>query len=452
MFTHIKIVTFHFDLRLFDGARDERHVNHHLFVLPHFFEQIFIAHAFHDFVFERNIKTRRAGVALPPCAPAQLIVNAARFVAFRADDVQAAELNHLRLFGVGLSLRAFERVLPLRRLDGFAQVNAFFTQFFARDAFRVAAEQNVHAAPRHICRHRDRAEFARLRDNARFAFVILGVEDFVLDAFAAQHFRQHFGMFDRSCADQHGTTLRVHFFDFVHDRFVFGLFVFVNNVRIVRAYHRAIGRNDDNFQAVNFAKFFFFGFRRAGHAREFVVHAKIILERNRGERQRFALHLDVFFGFDGLMQTFGITTPEHEAAREFVHNDHFAIAHDVIFIEFKERVRFERIVKVRSEFEIIGVVNGFIGGDAERALYFFNARFGGRHDAQLEVNGVILVLYQARHDGSKALIFARRFFGRSRNNQRRARFVNQDIVHFVHDGVMQFALYHLRQIHHHVVA
>ena len=45
----------------------------------------------HQIVFERNEKVRRTGIALARATAAQLAVDAARFVALGADDVQAAQ-------------------------------------------------------------------------------------------------------------------------------------------------------------------------------------------------------------------------------------------------------------------------------------------------------------------------------------------------------------------------
>ena len=114
-----------------------------------------------------------------------------------------------------------------------------------------------------------------------------------LTPFAVQLFRQHFGIFDRGSADKDGTTRVVHFFDFVHDRFVFRFFVLVNDVRIILADHRAVRGNDNHIEIVNFAEFFFFGFCRTGHARQLVIHAEIVLERDGREGERFTLDLDV---------------------------------------------------------------------------------------------------------------------------------------------------------------
>ena len=58
----------------------------------------------HQVVFERQVEARRARVALAAGAAAQLVVDAPRFVALGAEDVQAAEPDDLVVLGVGLLL------------------------------------------------------------------------------------------------------------------------------------------------------------------------------------------------------------------------------------------------------------------------------------------------------------------------------------------------------------
>src|SRR5208282_6332695 len=67
----------------------------------------------HQVVFERKIEARRAGIALAAGASAQLIINAARFVAFGAEDVQPAGLDHFLMFLVRVVLVAREDLVPL---------------------------------------------------------------------------------------------------------------------------------------------------------------------------------------------------------------------------------------------------------------------------------------------------------------------------------------------------
>ena len=44
----------------------------------------------HQIVFKRDVEARRSGIALASRTAAKLIVDASRFMAFGADDVQAA--------------------------------------------------------------------------------------------------------------------------------------------------------------------------------------------------------------------------------------------------------------------------------------------------------------------------------------------------------------------------
>ena len=58
----------------------------------------------HQVVFERQVEARRARVALAAGAAAQLVVDAPRFVALGADDVQAAEVDDFLVLFLALAL------------------------------------------------------------------------------------------------------------------------------------------------------------------------------------------------------------------------------------------------------------------------------------------------------------------------------------------------------------
>ena len=70
----------------------------------------------------------------------------------------------------------------------------------------------------------------------------------------------------------------------------------------------------------------------------------------------------------------------------------------------------------------------------------------------LFIQRVINIEDQLRNDFVDAVIFVRGFFRRPGNNQRRARFVNQNRVHFVHNREVMPALHAILQIVLHVVA
>jgi hypothetical protein len=159
----------------------------------------------HQVVFEGEIEARRTGVALAAGASAQLVVDAPRLVALGRDDVQPAERNDLIVFRVGLSLVLREdplvllprdaiEVVEMKKVDELRVVDEFFLslrqpldylvgqRLLARHEFRVAAEQDVRAAARHVRRDRDGGLPAGLRDDLGFLRVVLRVQDDVLDA------------------------------------------------------------------------------------------------------------------------------------------------------------------------------------------------------------------------------------------------------------------------------
>ena len=74
-------------------------------------------------------------------------------------------------------------------------------------------------------------------------------------------------------------------------------------VIMIHPRHIPVGWNRHDLKPINFGKFASFGHRGAGHAGQLVIHPKIILEGHRRQGLVFSLNIDIFFGFDGLMQT-----------------------------------------------------------------------------------------------------------------------------------------------------
>src|SRR5207245_840808 len=78
----------------------------------------------HQIVLEREKKARGAGIALAAGASSQLIINAPRLMAFRAEDVQAAERDHFVVLRFALLGKLLVDRLPLvgRHLEDFPLV------------------------------------------------------------------------------------------------------------------------------------------------------------------------------------------------------------------------------------------------------------------------------------------------------------------------------------------
>src|SRR5581483_8691509 len=269
MLADIEVVRLDLALRLLDHARDHA-----------VFERLVLLHAeelhpardpvgredAHEAVFEREIETARARVALASRTAAQLVVDAPRFVALRADDVQAAGGEH---FVVAL--------LPLG-LDAFALGVLGLGRQGRELGFERTAQHDVGTAAGHVRGDRHGARAARLGDDVRLALVLLRVEHLVRDFFLLQQFGQKLGGLDRGGADQHGLTAAVAIPDVLDDRFELVLLLEEDDVLVVLADHRLVGRDHDDFEAVDLLELVGFGVGRAGHARKLAVHAEIVLE------------------------------------------------------------------------------------------------------------------------------------------------------------------------------
>ena len=167
-----------------------------------------------------------------PARPAELVVDAPRFVPLGAGDVQAAERDDLVVLGIGLFFEPRIELIPTlpghavelaqmmemvelliaeeRPLVGRQKLGDLLpeTSVFGHE-LGISAEQNVGAAAGHVGGNRHRALAARLRDDKRLALVILGVQHFMPDAHPLEHARELFGFLDRDRAHQHGLALLV---------------------------------------------------------------------------------------------------------------------------------------------------------------------------------------------------------------------------------------------------
>ena len=118
-------------------------------------------------------------------ATAQLVINASRFVSLRADNAEpASSENDVTIGGAG--------ELCLRECGGvglcvnFSRVEALDAQRFGGEACGISAKHDVRSATSHVGCNCHRTRASRLRDNRRFTFVLLRVQDVVFHPFALQ--------------------------------------------------------------------------------------------------------------------------------------------------------------------------------------------------------------------------------------------------------------------------
>ncbi len=245
-----------------------------------------------------------ARVALAPRAASQLVVDAPRLVALRADDIEPAEVEHLLVVGLPLVARLLHAPLELGlELIG-SFLEAFGDQLRAELVLLVAAEDDVDTAAGHVRRDRDGALTARLRDDLRLALVLLRVEDVVLDAAARQELREKLGGLDGDRADEHRLPRLVALGDVVEGGVEFRLHGAVDEVVAVLPRHRHVGGDLRDVEPVDLGELLLLGLCRTGHPGELVVEPEVVLERDRRHRDVLLLDGHVLLRLDGLVKAF----------------------------------------------------------------------------------------------------------------------------------------------------
>ena len=422
-----------------------------------------------------------------------------------AEDVQPAEGDDLFVFLVGLRLEVLEDPLIGRLRDAVERVEVIeVDELFVLDealfALRqtlgnllgerllpghelgVAAEQNVGPSAGHVGGDGHRPLTAGLGHELGFLGVVLRVEDHVfvgaaagrraaLQPAAIEHGRDSLGLLDRHRADEHRPSLGVLLDNLGHDRVPLFLLGAEDEVGVLDPPERTIRRDDDDIELVDLRELFGLGVGRAGHTRQLAVFAEIVLEGDGRERLVLALDLDLFLGLDRLVQPVAPAPAGHQAAGELVHDDDFAVLDHVVDVALEQRVRAQRLVGVMEQRHVRRIVQAArLQPVRQHLLGFRHAAFGQRDRLVLLVDDVVagglerLALLglgvsagdraglEAGNDPVDLVVEVGRFLGGSRDDQRRARLVDQNTVDFVHNREAMPALHVVRELELHVVA
>ena len=112
----------------------------------------------------------------------------------------------------------------------------------------------------------------------------------------------------------------------------------------VVADHRLVRRDDRDLEPVDLVELGLLRLGRAGHAGQLLVHAEVVLDGDRRERLRLALHLNAFLRLDRLVQSLRPAAARHRAAGELVDDQDLAFLHDVVHVLLVQRVRAQQLV------------------------------------------------------------------------------------------------------------
>ncbi len=247
-------------------------------------------------------------------------------------------------------------------------------------------------------------------------------------------------VFVRDRADQLGMVFQfddvvfVQGLDFLGDGVVLFALATENDVGMIESPERFVRRHRDDVELVDLPELGRFGHGGAGHAADLVIKLEEVLQRDRGQRLVFFLDPHPFFGLDRLVQAVAPVAPRHQAAREVVDDDDLAVHRDVVHVALVKVVGLQRVVDQVRPFHVAGGVKAL---DARQPL-------GLAHALIREMDRPLFLLHlemdvglELPSDLVRPGITADVVVGGSGDNERRAGFVDQDVVDFVDNRVMQ---------------
>ena len=437
----------------------------------------------HEFVLQRHIEPGAARVSLSARPAPQLVVDAAALVALGADDVKAAQGHHLlvllvrlRLEGVVVFLILFPGVQDIFVL-GLGVTRGLLDEIvlqpvphegLAGQKVRVAAQQDVRAAAGHVGGDGDGVELAGLGHDLGLLGVELGVQHLMGDARPGELVRKVFALLHADGAHQQGPAGLVDLRDLVdHGPELPGLGG-VDHVRHILADAGLVGGDLHHVQPVDGGELVLLGLGRAGHARQLVEHAEIVLEGDGGQRLVLPLHLHAFLGLQCLVQTLVVPAADHESARELVHDEHLAVLDHIVLVPGEQGVGPQGLLDVVVQLRVLRVGQVFhveillglldaLGRQLDRAA----ANVAHIVAAVLlldahELVGLadvldVLAPGELADEPVRLPIHLGAFLPLTADDEGGPGLVDEDGVHLVHDGVVELPLDHVLPVDHHVV-
>ena len=414
----------------------------------------------HKVVLEGDEETGLAGVALTSGASAELVVDAAGFVALGADDVKTAGgADFLRLGGdfilillveVAEKLSCGKNILRAGLEIGGGGgyhliVVAELSHLRLGEEFGVAAEHNIGASSRHVGGDGDGAGGASLGDDFSLFVVVLRVEHVVGNAALFEHRAQNLGFFNGNGADEDGLTFGVRLGNILDYGVKFSFLGFVNNVRLVVTDDGLVGGNFDYVETVNLTELVGFGHSRTGHTGELFIHTEVVLEGDGGKGFALPCDGDALFRLDCLMKSLVVAASDHKTSGELVNYDYLSVLDDVVNVALHYAVGFNRLVDMVEKGHIFRVVEVL---DVEVFLRLFNAPGSDGGGVRLFVDDVVggyvvnLLLFVALLDADggegageavRLLVKVGGFVAATGNDKRSSRLVYENGVHLIDD-------------------
>ena len=382
-------------------------------------------------VVEAQVEAALARVALSARPAAELVVDAPALVALAPEHVEPAQLAHLLALGTAAGLHGRLPALQLGPALLALDVDALGRQLVLGQQLGIAAEDDVDATAGHVGGDGDAAAPAGLGHDLRLPEVLLRIQHVVRHPPLLEQARQQLRLRHRCRADQHGLAELVPFDDVLDDRVELGLLGLEDEVGLVEADHVLVGRDRHHRQAVGGGELARLGLGGAGHAGQLLVEAEVVLQRHRGPGVVLLLDGHPFLRLDRLVETVGPPPPLERPPGELVDDLHLSVLDEVVLVPLVEVLGGEGLGQLMDVVDGDRVVDVL---DADRLLHLLDARLEWDDRLLLLVDLVVDVTGQRPGDGGELVVELRRLVGGTRDDQGRARLVDEDGVDLVDDG------------------
>jgi hypothetical protein len=171
------------------------------------------------------------------------------------------------------------------------------------------------------------------------------VEQTELEPAGSESLGQLFTGRDAARADKQGAAGLVQLLDIGHDCLPFGQRISKDSVGQDLAQTRFVCWDGDDWQTVDLPELGRCFVGSACHASQAVEKPKETLETQPRQCLGWISDSQAFFGLDGLMQASPPGALVHQAASEFINNDHFAIDEGVLLAEVVELARHQGLTR-----------------------------------------------------------------------------------------------------------
>ena len=128
----------------------------------------------------------------------------------------------------------------------------------------------------------------------------------------------------------------------------------VDDVGLVVADHRHVGRDRDHAELVDLVELVGLGHGGAGHPGQLLVQPEVVLQRDRGQRLVLVLDRHALLGLDGLVHALVVAPAVQDAAGELVHDQDLAAHHDVVLVLLVQLLGLDRVVEEADQGALTG--------------------------------------------------------------------------------------------------